>query len=102
MEKFTGAQIGGEYKLKNYQEVVSSSSNAVLVSLDDGNINIADLPKGAVREILISEIELAYLLESGSTKVIQPVYLLKGKANMGSAGGINAVMYLPAIRYSLP
>ena len=88
-----------EYPLKNYREFSDSLEKAVLVSLDDGNILLSVLPKRDVQKITVGEIEIVYLIDSPDSEVIQPVFLLKGKAKVqGYQNEVSALLYLPAIR----
>jgi hypothetical protein len=87
-----------QYKLKTYDEVVSEITNATLISLDDGNIHLSDIPEGSIENILISEVRLVYLLDSPTSQILQPVYLFKGKATIsGFPSEVNASLYLPAV-----
>lgn len=87
------------YPLKNYSQVISSIKSATIVSLDDGNIHIPNLSVQDIKNIDITEIELAYLLESPNTTTLQPIYTLKGTAEfVGLSQKVSAYLYLPAIQ----
>ncbi len=87
-----------QYRLKNYDQVVSEINNAILISLDDGNVHLPDIPEGSIKKISISDVQLVYLLDSPTSKTLQPVYLFKGKANIsGFLSEVNASLYLPAV-----
>lgn len=89
-----------EYSLKDSTEFASRLKEAIIISLDDGNISLQDVTND-VGKIEVLEIELVYLAESSETKVFQPIYLLKGKAIIkGIPDEVNAVLYLPAISES--
>jgi len=89
---------GQKYSLKDYNSFVSSLDKATLVTLDDGNILLSVLPKASIRKIVVSDVELAYLLDAPEAKTAQPVYLLKGRAVVKEySDEVNAVLYLPAI-----
>ncbi len=87
------------YPLKSYQQVISSLNQATVVSLDDGNINLLNISAGDLKNIDISEIDLAYLLTSATADSLQPIYTLKGITKIeGITSGVNAYVYLPAIK----
>lgn len=88
-----------QFALKNYEEFISSISDAVIMSLDDGNLFMGDLPRGSVRKVTINKVELAYLVDSPNSKIYQPIFFLQGIATIsGLAEPVNAVLYLPAIK----
>lgn len=90
-----------QYQLKNYKEFSSKINRSVLVSLDEGNVYLPDLSKGAVKAVSLKEVELSFLLESEESTVLQPVYLLSGTAVVvGFSGPVSAFLYLPAISSS--
>lgn len=89
------------FKLKNVDEINNSLEQAKLVSLGQGNINIPDINSQYLKSITITEIELAYLYLSPDDKVLQPIYILKGTANIiESQGEVEVVLYMPAISQS--
>ncbi|MDP3994386.1 MAG: hypothetical protein Q8P91_00960 [bacterium] len=86
-----------EHKLKSYEEVAGSLDRAILVSLNDGNINLPDLKKDDLSKISINEIQLAYLLDTPLSEYLQPVFVLKGTASISGSGiPVNADFFLPA------
>lgn len=87
-----------EVLLKTYEEFNTSLSGSTLVSLDDGNIFPGDLPEGAIGEITVDNIEVVYYQEDGSKGFYQPVFLLKGAAEVKSYGSLSVVLYLPATK----
>ena len=87
-----------QYKLKTYDEVISDINNIVLISLDDGNIHIPDISNKSINNISIFSVQLTYLLDTPTSTTLQPVYLLKGTADIsGLPAEVSASMYLPAI-----
>lgn len=85
-------------RLKKYDGVIGSKESAILISLDEGNVYLPDIPADSIKQITITEIELAYLIESSTTQVLQPIFLLKGLAGVsGFPNELKAVLYLPAI-----
>lgn len=90
-----------EYKIMSYKELYDSINQSILVSLDNSNINLPDLQKDAIKQITISSVEIAYLLDKPSNEYLQPVFLLKGIANIADyEQGINTSLYLPALAIS--
>jgi hypothetical protein len=88
-----------KFKLKNFLEVTTSIKNkeAVLITLDQGNLSPSDLTSGALAKITFSQISLAYL-ELGDPSLLYPVFVLSGSAQIsGRSNEVPAVAYLPAI-----
>ena len=87
-----------KHALKNYTEFITTLKEAVLISLDDGNILLHDVTN-SVRKIEVSGVELVYYTESNEAEVFQPIFLLKGEASVaGFPEDVSAVLYLPAIK----
>lgn len=87
-----------EYKLKNYNEVKSSLSEAYLIELRRSTAFLSDLPIDLIQNIEVSKIEVAYLIESPKSTSFQPVYKLSGEATLkDSSPKAAATLYLPAI-----
>lgn len=87
-----------EFKLKSYQEVVDSLNQAIIITIDLGYFGPSDIPEGDIKRIDINNIELAYLLDSSSSQLYQPVYLLTGKALIKNVENpVNTQLYLPAL-----
>lgn len=86
-----------EYPIKSFEEFTSSINKGILVSLNDGNINLPDIKKSEITNININKISLAYLIDEDKGEIIQPVFLLEGNANVsGYAADVSAQFYLPA------
>ncbi len=86
-----------EYKIKDYNEVKETIKDAILVGLNDSNVNLPDLKSGDIRKIKINSVSLVYLQDSLSSDVLQPVFLLQGTASVtGFVNEISASLYLPA------
>lgn len=88
------------FRLKNFDQLNASIKNkeAVVVSLDAGNLSPSDLPANTSKKVVISEINLAYLLDPGNPNIIAPVYVLKGEAQIGGLPSVvDAIFYLPAL-----
>ena len=87
-----------KYPLKSFADVQKSPQDAIVVSLDNGNIELTDVVQGSIQKISISKIQLAYLLDSFKSTFYQPVYLLTGTTNIsGTKENIQVSLYLPAI-----
>jgi hypothetical protein len=87
-----------EFRIKSYQEVLDTLNQAVIMTLDLGYFGPSDVPAGDIVRIDINKIELAYLLDSPSSIMYQPVYLLTGKAEIRNVKNpVNTQLYLPAL-----
>lgn len=87
-----------EYNLKNYNEVKSSLSEAVLIELRVLTALLSDLPVDSIQNIEVNKIEIAYLIESSKATSFQPIYKLSGEATLKDSGNkAMATLYLPAI-----
>ena len=87
-----------EFKLKNFKQLQDTLSEAVIVTLDNGNINPGQIKQGDITSIEINKISLAYLMDSRTSTSFAPVYLLEGSAQIKSlTQNISAQLYLPAI-----
>lgn len=87
------------YRLKSFSDLKNSADEAVVISLDFGNINLSDVPENSLKKITVNKVELGYLLTSVETGILQPVYLLKGEAEVvGFQDKVNASLYLPAVK----
>ncbi len=87
-----------EYKLKNYNELKSSLSEAYLIELRELTTLLSDLPVDSIQNIEVNKIEIAYLIESSKATSFQPVYKLSGETTLkDSVNKVMATFYLPAI-----
>lgn len=103
VEKLTGiSQSSESYKIKSYEEFLANKNSAVLVTLDEGNINLPDIPKGNIKKIDVDEIELGYLYEFSGATILQPIFVLRGSATLTGYPNIEAILYLPAISRDYP
>ncbi len=100
VNKFDSLREGVEkFRLKNFDQIIASTKNkeAIVVSLDQGNLSSSDLPANTSKKATISEISLAYLLDPGNPGVLAPIYVLKGEAQIGGLpGAMEVIFYLPA------
>lgn len=101
VNKFDSIREGTEkFRLKNFDQIIASTKDkeAIVVSLDQGNLSSSDLPANTSKKATVTEIGLAYLLDPGNPTLLQPVYVLKGEAEIGGLpNNIEAVFYLPAL-----
>lgn len=88
----------GEFPLKNYEEIKTSTNEMILVAILNAYVSISELNKGDIRNATIDKISLYYLLDNPSSKVIQPVYLLEGPVEIPGYKNTRAQFYLPAIK----
>lgn len=87
-----------EVELKNYDEFIKALDEAIVVSLDDGNLFMGDLPKNSVKKIKLETVELAYLADSEVAQTYHPIYLLEGSSEISSfTDPVSITLYLPAI-----
>lgn len=82
-----------QYKIKNYDQFLSRINEAYLVSLNDSNVNLPDLGENEVKEITITEVKLAYLLDDINSQVLQPIFILEGTTSLD----FKTILYLPAL-----
>lgn len=87
-----------EVPIKSYDEFITTLYESIIVSLGDGSVFPGDLPEGAVQNINIKNVEVVYFSGTGSENFFQPVFLLKGDAEVKSFGLLPVTLYLPAIK----
>jgi len=94
----TISKSDNQYTLQTYEEVISNINDVVLISLDNGNVHLPDVSNKSINKVSISTIQLEYLLDTPTSTTLQPVFLLKGTADiLGFSAEVSASMYLPAI-----
>jgi hypothetical protein len=88
------------YPVKTISEIKDSlKSQAVIVSLDQGLIDITLFSVNDIKNIEILKIEPAYTQELNSAQtILQPVLLLSGEAVLIDNRKISIVLYLPAVQ----
>ncbi len=87
-----------EYSLLNYQQFSKNLNNAVLVSLNDGSVNLPDISKEALKDIVLKTVELGYLYDSPDSTFLSPIFIIRGTAQLsGYTSPLSAVFYLPAV-----
>jgi len=98
--KFGTLSFGQDkYSLKNYQEFSQALTKAVVISLDEGFISLIDLPKKALKKVVVESVELAYLADTLLPGKFQPIFLIKGVATIeGFTRQIPVLLYLPALK----
>ena len=88
-------QAETKFNIKDYNQVVSTLGEAVLIELNEGNSPIPQF-KNAVSDVKIAKIELGYLFENKTT-ILQPVFILTGDAKViNQSSREKVVFYLPA------
>lgn len=87
------------YKIKNFINIKNNIlKEGVLISLTGAQISSYDLPSNSIKNITISDIKPAYLLESYKTEVLYPIFLIKGLAEVtGFSNKLTATLYMYAI-----
>lgn len=83
-------------KIKNYEEVLNTLNQSVLISLDGGNINIPDIKPEDIESSIIDKIELAYLLDSSKNNTLPPVFILSGTTKIKDGKEVKSIFYLDA------
>lgn len=99
--KITGSSSEDHNKIDilSFENFNKSLQRAIIVSAGDGEIHLRDL-EGRIEEVLIDNIELAYLLQSTNSEVLSPIFLLTGQLKfLGSADTVPVVLYLPAVAF---
>lgn len=87
-----------QYKLKDFTEFQKGINEAVLVGLNDGNVNLPGLTKNDIQNLSVTDVQLGYLLDDPNSEILQPVFILKGSANVvGYSNPVSADLYLPAL-----
>ncbi len=90
---------GAIYPLKSFTDISKGINEAKIVSLGNGNITLTDVDPQTIQDITINKIETGYVSDTFTTKTYQPIFLLKGQANIkGSSSKENVVLYLPAVK----
>ncbi|KKR70762.1 MAG: hypothetical protein UU12_C0017G0013 [Candidatus Woesebacteria bacterium GW2011_GWA2_40_7b] len=85
-----------EYPIKTYEEINSSIGSAVLIDLGGEETPFKYLPADTIKNIDLDQIDIAYLLDSPTATVLQPVYKISGTATLSGGDNVRAVLYLPA------
>jgi len=84
------------YKIKKYDEIISSLNEAKVVSIDNGNQGLVEIKLGDLKNVKISNVKLAYLIDNVKSKYLYPILLLNGEVSLyGKTTNIS--FYLPAI-----
>jgi hypothetical protein len=85
-----------EYQLKNLDSVRESINRAIVISLDKGRATLQEIDSSEISQIVIDEIELAYVLDSLIPNSLKPVYILSGIATYTNNNQVDVSLYLPA------
>lgn len=86
------------YPLKSYDELVGSIGEAKLISVSGDYITPSDLSDTSIQSMVVQNIKIAYLLQSGKDGVLQPVYVLSGTVEIPESTANSATLLLPAYR----
>ncbi len=87
-----------EYPTKTFEELESLMIEAKIVALDQGNINLFELTEEEIVSIAIDKAHIAYFQEyEANQALLQPVFVLRGNAELKTRGTVSATLYLPAI-----
>ena len=91
--------LDASINIKTISEIKESANDAIIVSLDHGNIDPYDIKPGEIQEVKITQIELAYLLEKPEFRFLQPIIVYTGNTKIkghGKEGLIDVTLYLTA------
>jgi hypothetical protein len=87
-----------QYNLLTFKDLSSKINASILVSLNDGSVNLPDVSKGGVSNLSVNDISLGYLFDTAQSATLQPIFILKGTAQVvGYSTPVSAVLYLPAL-----
>jgi hypothetical protein len=88
-----------EYQLISFDEIKNSTEKFVLMTLDNGYYPNLELIKNEITKCDINQIELVYFYDYQERSVIQPVFLIKGKASLqNTEDEVDISFYLPAFK----
>jgi hypothetical protein len=91
-------KIDKNFTLKTINEIENEAELAVLQSLNDGKIELLELPENFVKSASIERVEIVYLQEVSSTQTfLQPVFLLQGTAVLLDNQEVPVTLSLPAL-----
>lgn len=94
------SEQGSTYPLKNintaWQELVSGNGTIVKL-VEEGEDSYKSYIMKNIKSVKIKSIELAYIMEDGVPKFIQPIYIFKGRFETESGQLGEYVSYLPAL-----
>jgi hypothetical protein len=87
-----------EYKIKNFQEFNNSLSEAKIISVAGGEINVSDVPKGEIENATFDSVQLGYFFDTPKNQVYQPVFILKGSVVLkNTKSPLDTTLYMPAL-----
>lgn len=85
-----------EFPLKDYDGLLSSLSQAVLISLNEKQVSLSELAPNYIESVSVDKIILAYLKETQNSTMLYPIYVLSGKAQTKEDESTGVVLYVPA------
>lgn len=84
-------------KIIDFEDFNNKVGESVLISLNNGNINIPDVKKTDITKITIEKAEIAYLLDDIKQSEFYPVFVLTGKCKLKTiTSEVKAILYLKA------
>lgn len=87
-----------DYPLKTFEELELSLPKAKIHGLEHGSINLFTLRPDEIEIVTIEKASIGYFQEYGPNQtLLQPVFVLEGKAKLQDRDPVSALLYLPAI-----
>ena len=88
----------GEHRLNTFSAFQASLKEAKVLSLDKGNIDQSTLITSDVGKIIIENASIGYFQELVQNQLLlQPIFILTGRAQFRSGKNVSALLYLPAL-----
>lgn len=86
------------YNIKTSDEIKTSITEAKIVSINSGNVNLYDLQPKDLGNIEIASTQISYLYDDVKSLILQPIFILKGNVPLsGEKNKVEVILYLPAI-----
>lgn len=85
-------------RLKTFSSMLASIREAKILSLDNGNIDLSSLSGARINKVTVNNASIGYYQEfSQNQSLLQPVFILRGIAQLRSGDNVSALLYLPAL-----
>src|SRR3989344_4481331 len=86
------------YPIKNFDEFKASLGEARLQIISEGKIGLVKLCNIKIDQIIVNNIDIAYLQESSGTQTtLQPILVLESSIDFQGQNGVPATLFMPAI-----
>lgn len=98
IDKVNIIKAEGNHRLKTFSSLLASIRKAKILSLDNGNIDLSSLSGVGVIKITVNNANIGYYQEfSQNQSLLQPVFILRGFAQLRNGDNASAILYLPAL-----